>query len=89
MPRFTGPIDIVAELDATVMAYRLGMDGEAGEHFAKFIDGLGPAMVDPSQRPSAEELLPFFPEVLAAQRRGDGLAIADTLEYQMGPLLKP
>lgn len=81
--------DLREELEATVLAFRLGMDGEAGEHFTRFIDALGRELARASDGLRAEELLPYFPEILAAQHRGDGLAVADTLEYLLAPRLGP
>ncbi|MFT4537984.1 MAG: hypothetical protein ACI841_005254 [Planctomycetota bacterium] len=79
---------LIEELEAAVMAFRLGMDGEAGAHFARFIDALGPSLTNTGAGPRAEDLLPYFPEILAAQRRGDGLAVADSLEFQIRPRIE-
>jgi hypothetical protein len=81
----TGPT-LTQLLSDTARAFRLGMEGEANEHFTGLIDALGHALQDaPAENLSALSLL--LPEILAAQHRQDYLNIADLLEYRLAPLL--
>ena len=77
-------------------SYRLGMQAQAGEAFLRFVDELSDWMraatsvagePDPELVDRATRVNTLLPRVVQAQTRGDGLAVADLLEFELLPLL--
>lgn len=74
--------------EAAVRAFRLGMEGLAGERLAAMIDALAPAL-DELESKQVLTLQPVLEEILAGQTRKDWLRIADLLEYVVVPGFEP
>ena len=68
-------------LSAAVIGFRLGMEGQASENLAKFVDFFLPLLQQ--EKMDIGEVNRLFGEVLAAQSRKDFLRIADLLEYEI------
>jgi len=73
-------------LQDCVRCFRLGMEGMAGDRFAKYIDvlqerlaGLAPGIL--------VRLTPVLSEILLAQQRRDFIWVADLMEYRLRPLV--
>ncbi|MDH3346910.1 MAG: hypothetical protein OEM02_02240 [Desulfobulbaceae bacterium] len=73
-------------LSAAVVGFRLGMEGQASENLAKFVDCFLPLLQEAKQL-NVDEVNHLFGEVLAAQSRKDFLRVADLLEYEISRLL--
>lgn len=79
------PPEIAARARAAAHAYRLGMNGQASAELAALLDGLLAAC---ARSPHAtERLRPVLAGLSSAQGRGDWLALADTLEFELLPVL--
>ncbi|MBW2011270.1 MAG: hypothetical protein JRI32_06420, partial [Deltaproteobacteria bacterium] len=74
-------------LKSAATAFRLGMEGQAGQDLVRFIDGFLPVLQDP-HRLDCKEITPLLNEVLAAQSRKDYLRVADLLEYEVSLLIE-
>ncbi len=75
-------------LESVVNAYRLGMEGQAGEHLVGLIDMLGNLLAN-----APEELVlrinPVLAKALGAIEHKDYLWAADMFEYEIAPLVSP
>lgn len=78
----TGGMELLAE---AVLAFRLGMEGLAGNRLARFIDTLQRVLA--ALPPVAlARTLPLLQQVLAAQQRRDFVQVADLLQYELAPV---
>ncbi|MEQ1892879.1 MAG: hypothetical protein ABL998_10080 [Planctomycetota bacterium] len=75
------PPELLARARAAAHAYRLGMNGQASAELAVVLDGLIAGLT----RFPAElaRLQPLLGELSSAQQRGDWLALADVLEFEL------
>lgn len=79
------PEVLVQRARAAAAAQRLGMAAQGGEELARLVDELLPYL---TERPAlARELSALLAEILAAQERGDPIALADGLEHELVPAL--
>jgi hypothetical protein len=79
------PVELAPRARSVAQAFRLGMNGQASAALAEVIDGLLAALGhDPR---TAVDLAPLLAELGQAQQRGDWLALADTLEFELVPAL--
>ena len=79
------PPELAARARAAAHSYRLGMNGQASADLTALLDGLI-AFCARSPETSAR-LAPTLGALSAAQQRGDWLALADALEYELAPVL--
>lgn len=79
------PPELAARARAAAQAYRLGMNGQASADFTALLDGLIAACACSPE--TTARLAGSLGELSAAQRRGDWLALADTLEHELAPAL--
>lgn len=75
-----------AELEATVHAFRLGMEGAGNDHLKEFIDRLS-GQLNAMSAYQQQEIHNVLAQTLDAQKRNDMIHIADLLEYEIAPLL--
>lgn len=80
---------IQQELDLlfeTVAAFRLGIEGMAGDRLAQFTEHLELLLVTvpPARLPQIGQVLN---DTLLAQQRHDYVEVADRLQYELAPLL--
>ncbi len=76
-----------ALLRSATRSFRLGCDAQGNESFVELIDGIGELLGGSLDADRAESITALFPEIIAAQSRGDTLTIADLLEHEVGPRL--
>jgi len=74
-------------LDAVVLAFRLGQEGEGNDQLIALMDVLGESFAHASKS-TLLRLSPMLSETLAAIERKDYLWAADLLEYEIAPLLR-
>ena len=73
-------------LRAAADSFRLGMDAQANQALVPAVDLLARHLSGlPAARAAA--LAATFPRLVAAQGRGDTLAVADSIEFELLPLL--
>jgi hypothetical protein len=72
---------------ATAHSYRVGCDAQGHETFLMLIQGLDELLNGPVNHPECHEITQLLPHILAAQGRGDTLALADLLEHELAPRL--
>jgi hypothetical protein len=65
--------------------FRLGYTAAGSEALATTVDAL--ASILPKLGHRATAVVPIVERILAAQERGDSLAVADELEYELAPIL--
>ncbi|WP_417762013.1 hypothetical protein [Shewanella sp.] len=70
----------------TATTFRLGREAAASVLFAQCIDKLQIALQQPKL---AQQLMVVIPQLLEAQESRNWLGLADTLEYEVLPLLTP
>ncbi len=70
----------------TATTFRLGQEAAASVLFAKCIDQLALALQQPKIAP---QLMAIMPQLLNAQEQRNWFGLADTLEYEILPLLMP
>jgi hypothetical protein len=75
--------ELERSLRASVLAFRLGMSARANQELVRVVDAL--AAVVAGNAALSLELTPILAELVAAQERGDGLRVADVLEYDVVP----
>ncbi len=76
---------LAARARAAAAAQRLGMAAQGAEELARLVDGLLPFL---AERPAlAATVAQLLAEILAAQERGDPIALADGLEHELAPAL--
>lgn len=75
-------ISPISALKNSVVAFRLGMEGQASRNLIELIDFLAPVIQEPDF-PSREEMNRLLGELLSAQSRKDYLRAADLLEYEI------
>lgn len=75
--------DLERCLRASVIAFRLGMSARANQELVGVVDELAAAMAEDTA--VSLELAPILGELVAAQERGDGLRVADLLQYEVAP----
>jgi hypothetical protein len=75
-------------LASVVNAYRLGMEGLAGEQLVGLIDAVGD-LLGKAPPDLVLKLNPILTEALGAIERKDYLWAADIFEYEIAPLLEP
>jgi len=80
------PLTLRQNLDAAVVAFRVGMEASGSERLAGFIDCLTRQIVMYPPQVIAE-LQPLLNELMAAQARRDYTFVADLLEYPLSTLL--
>jgi hypothetical protein len=73
-------------LEKVVEAYRLGMEGEASEHLVKLIDLLTSVLAKAPPE-MVMRINPVLAKAISAIERKDYLYVADTIEYEIAPLL--
>jgi hypothetical protein len=73
-------------LEKVVEAYRLGMEGQASEHLVKLIDLLTPVLAKAPPE-MVVRINPLLANAISAIERKDYLYVADTIEYEIAPLL--
>jgi hypothetical protein len=81
------PEELGALARAAAASQRLGMPGQGGELLARLVDALGRHLAARPER--ARALAPLLAEIVAAQERGDPLGLADRLEHELAPRLRP
>ena len=75
------------QLKIAASSFRLGMDGQANEALARFVDELETWARTPSFLTRTNDVLGLLPRIVAAQERGDTLQVADLLEHELAPRL--
>ncbi|MBO2670179.1 hypothetical protein [Shewanella algae] len=75
---------LAQQLLDTATAFRLGKEAEASGRLKDCIEQMQ-ARLEQQQLPS--EALQLVPGMVASQQRHDWLGLADTLEYELVPLL--
>ena len=79
--------DALLPLQRAARSFRLGMEAQGNAAFVAFVDALLPELARPARAALAAALAPLLPEVVAAQKRGDFLRVADLLEHELRPCL--
>ena len=79
---------MIQSLQQCVQALRLGAEAEASTHLLSFLDAIGQASSDPAIAEALDSSTISLKRVLAAQNRGDGIGVADALEYELLPVLQ-
>lgn len=69
-------------LGKTVMAFRLGMEGQGSQNFVEVIDFITPFIQNPNC-PDRKNISILLSGLLDAQSRRDYLYLADLLEYRL------
>ena len=68
-------------------AFRVGMPARGNDAIVRLVTQLEQLLAAPGGEARAELLLPQFGRIVEAQERGDSLAVADLLEYELLPRL--
>jgi hypothetical protein len=80
-------VALADELAAAARAFRLGLEERGHAALARLADALSGRLAVPAAAALLAELAPLLGALVAAQERGDALAIADTLEFRLAPRL--
>jgi len=78
---------MIRTLNNAVQAFRLGAEAKANEHLVTFLDEIGKAATHPSVAQALVAAAPTLQQILDAQDRGDGIGVADLLEFELLPRL--
>lgn len=72
-----------------ILSFRLGMDAKANDLFAKFMDELVSKLPALSHDLDVVKLNNYLNQIFLAQTQADYLYLADLIEYEIYPLLRP
>ena len=76
----------MTSLHATARAFRKGLEGEASSHLQTFLEQIS-SKLPKLDRGQQAGLLPLLESIVRSQERGDYIAIADILEFELHPKL--
>ena len=79
---------MIPSLQRAVQAYRLGAEAEANAHLVAFLNDIERASAHPGVAEVLGSSTTRLRRLLEAQRRGDGIGAADTLEHELLPVLQ-